>query len=248
MALFHEEGRNPADEGVVKCQQTDRDNNRDNRAAEQGGAKQVPKGIARCDPARPGRPGAFIEHRRLCLSLAHDYLCLGNTALAGEPAWRLRQGPAQEPDDKRPNGDNHEHPSPTEPRNDHPADQCGQEQAGVDDQVEQRCEAAAMPGRNEFAERAVTNHDFCAKPDAHYEPRRDQPCHRGRHSAGQRGNAEDHQVELIGKLATEPVAQDACEPGADHHAQEGRRDEHGIQLQRRFTRLNERTEHAAGEV
>ena len=58
---------------------------------------------------------------------------------------------------------------------------------------------AAMAGRNEFAQRAVADHDLGAEANPITKQAAISQCHRRRRRSGQRCKPEDHQVERIGE-------------------------------------------------
>jgi hypothetical protein len=192
----------------------------EDRAIEQRRPEQVGQAIGSRRPASRLRR-RLLAHWRDGLGSTNDPVGLFEPALLGQPSRRFGQRPPQEPNDARADGNDHEHPAPAESRDHGPAHNRRQEQARVDDQVEECCEAPAIARRNELAQCAVADDDFGAQSEAHEEARDNQPFHGRTEGACERRAAEQHQIELIAELAAQPVADDACGPGADHHSQKG---------------------------
>jgi hypothetical protein len=98
------------------------------------------------------------------------------------------------------------------------------------------------------AELVISDRRPGAEADAHDEAQRDQPLHARREGGGERGDAEDRQVELIGEAPAEAIAEYAREDRPDRHADEGRRNEAGVMADIGKPALHHGAEHAAGEI
>ena len=96
--------------------------------------------------------------------------------------------------------------------------------------------------------RRVADHDLRAEADAGHKPGGDQPAHIRRRRAGERGEAEDREIELIGEFAPVTVARASPRRRADQHADERRRDELRVQRHGRPAVMHEFAQHGTGEI
>jgi hypothetical protein len=94
----------------------------------------------------------------------------------------------------------------------------------------------------------IADDDFGAQPQSLHKAAGDQLRHVLGKGCGERGQAKDQQVDLVGEAASELVADKACDQRADRHADKGQRDELEILRQRREFRLDQRGQYAARDI
>jgi hypothetical protein len=94
----------------------------------------------------------------------------------------------------------------------------------------------------------VADDDLRAQADTHEKAGDNQPADGWYHRTGEGGQAEDQQVDLVGEAPAEVVAENACDPGAQHHAEEGGRDELAVVGHVRPAAFDHCAEDAAAKV
>ncbi len=190
--------------------------------------------------------GLFLDD--FVLDAREDRLGLFESAGRLEPARRLGQGLARIPDGERADAAEHEHRAPAECGNQEQADEAGDRQPGHDEHGHQALQPAREAGGANSVEGRVADDVLGAQAHAHHEAAGDQHGHRRRERGAERGDAEDGEIGLVGETPAEAVAEKTRRERAEHHAEEGQRDEQRVLRERREAALQRRAEHSRGDV
>jgi hypothetical protein len=142
-----------------------------------------------------------------------------------QPARRLRQRLPHVPDRERADPADHEHGPPAESRNDEGPREGADRQARHGDDRQYAHPPAAGTRRHELGQRREPDNHLGAEANAHDPAEDDQRVHRRGNSSGERGDAEDDQIGLVGEAAPVTVAEESGQKRADHHADERHRHE-----------------------
>src|SRR5207302_10246635 len=114
--------------------------------------------------------------------------------------------------------------------------------------IEDSAPAAAGLRGEEFGHGGVACDEVGAESDAHYAAKENQRGHVGGERGGDRGEAAEDEVCLIGEAAAEAIAKEAGKKRAEHHADEGDGNELGVLREGGKAGMERGAEDAGGDV